>query len=55
LAIPRAEVSWDPLSGKESKVRLNPRQSSRTATTTDTPRGNRDALTINEPPHDLVL
>jgi hypothetical protein len=36
-------------------VRLNPRQSSTTATTPDTPRGNRDALKIREPPHDLVL
>jgi hypothetical protein len=30
------------------------RQSSRTTITTDTPRGNRDALNIREPPHDLV-
>jgi hypothetical protein len=55
LAIPRAEGAWDPLAGMESKVRHTIMQSSRTTITTDTPPGNRDALNIREPPHDLVV
>src|SRR5215213_5764479 len=53
--MPRAEGSWDPLAGTESKMRHPTRQSSRTATTTETLRRTRHALTNSEPPHDLVL
>jgi hypothetical protein len=45
-----AEDLSDSLAGKESKERQ-----SRKAATTDTPRANRHALKIREPPHDLVL
>jgi hypothetical protein len=53
--MPKAERSRNPLAGEESKVRLIPMQSGKTATTTDPPRGIRNTFMIREPPSVLIL